>query len=112
MKGSIFRLSFRAALAAAVAGCFVALTAQAQTQERGLSVKPGEKVGALPGSEKRWALIIGIDGYEDPQINRLEAASNDAKEIASALISDGGMASEIVKQIQAAGDTAASQPRK
>ena len=90
MTGSIFRLSFPAALAAAVIGCFVAVIAQAQTQERGLSVKPGEKVGALPGSEKRWALIIGIDGYEDPQINRLEAASNDAKELAAALISNGG----------------------
>lgn len=82
--------SFRAALAVAVVGCFLALTAQAQTDERGLSVKPSEKVGALPGSEKRWALIIGIDGYEDPQINRLEAASNDAKQLAAALISYGG----------------------
>lgn len=61
MKGSLFRPSFGAARAAAVVGCFLALTARAQTDERGLRVKPGEKVGALPGSEKRWALIIGID---------------------------------------------------
>ena len=82
--------SFRAARTAAVVGCFLALTAQAQTDERSLSVKPGEKVAALPGSEKRWALIIGVDGYEDHQINKLEAASNDAKELAAALISHGG----------------------
>src|SRR5258706_15600232 len=91
MTGSIFRLSFPAALAAAAIGCFVALTAQAQTQERGLTVKPAEKVGALPGSEKRGALIIGIDGYEDPQINRLEAATNEAKELPAALNSKGGV---------------------
>lgn len=90
MKGSIFWPSFLAVRAAAVVGCFLALTAQAQTDERGLSVKPGAKVWALPGSEKRWALIIGIDAYDDPQINRLEAASNDAKELAAALISHGG----------------------
>ena len=90
MKGSRFRPSFGAPCAAAVVGCFLALTPQAQTDPRGLTVKPGEKVGALPGSEKRWALIIGIDTYEDPQINRLEAASNDAKELAAVLISHGG----------------------
>jgi caspase domain-containing protein len=90
MKGTTLRRSFRAALAVAVIGCFLALTAEAQTDERGLSVKPLEKVGALPGSEKRWALIIGIDAYDDPQINKLEAASNDAKELAAALISHGG----------------------
>ncbi|MFY9607710.1 MAG: caspase family protein [Blastocatellia bacterium] len=66
------------------------LIAHAQTDERGLYVKPAEKVSALPGSEKRWALIIGIDGYEDPQISGLVAASNDAKQLAAALISHGG----------------------
>ncbi len=90
MNGRVFWPSFRAARAAAVIGCFLALTAQAQTDERGLSVKPGQKIGVLPGSEKRWALIVGIDGYEDPQINKLEAASNDAKELGAALISYGG----------------------
>ena len=90
MKRSILWPTFRAALAAAVIGCFLALTAQAQKDERGLSIRPGEKIAALPGSEKRWALIIGIDGYEDPQINKLEAASNDANALAAALISHGG----------------------
>lgn len=81
---------FRTALATAVVSCVLVLIAQAQTDERGLHVKPAEKVSALPGSDKRWALVIGIDGYEDPQINGLEAASNDAKELAAALISHGG----------------------
>ncbi|HSB10335.1 MAG TPA: caspase family protein [Blastocatellia bacterium] len=90
MKGNRFWPGFRAASTAAVIGCVLAMTAQAQTDERSLTVKPSEKIAALPGSEKRWALIIGIDAYEDPQINRLQAASNDAKELASALISHGG----------------------
>jgi uncharacterized caspase-like protein len=81
---------FRTALATAIVSCVLVLIAQAQTDERGLHVKPAEKVSALPGSEKRWALVIGIDGYEDPQINGLEAAANDAKELAAALISHGG----------------------
>lgn len=94
MKGRRFFPSFRAACATAVVCCCLlvlsVLIAPAQTDERGLHVKPAEKVSALPGSEKRWALIIGINGYEDPQINALEAASNDAKELAAALISHGG----------------------
>lgn len=112
MKGSIFRLSFRGALAAAVVGCFVALTAQAQTQERGLSVKPTEKVGALPGSEKRWALIIGIDRYDDPQINRLEAASNDAKELAAVLISHGGFPRDQVKILTSSDGSPQNRPSR
>jgi hypothetical protein len=96
MKGSILRPTFCTPRVVAFVGCLLALTALAQTDQRGLHVKPSETVSALPGSEKRWALIIGIDGYEDPQINKLEAASNDAKELAAALISYGGFAREQV----------------
>ncbi len=93
MRRNKFFPSFRAGCATAVVGGLLVLPvliAQAQTDERGLHAKPAEKVSALPGSEKRWALIIGINGYEDPQINGLEAASNDAKELAATLISHGG----------------------
>jgi hypothetical protein len=96
MKGITLRRTFRSKRAVVVVGCFLALTAQAQTDERGLRVKPLEKVSALPAPEKRWALIIGIDAYEDPQINRLEAASNDAKLLAAALISYGAFPREQV----------------
>lgn len=90
MKGSRFSQGFRAACATAVASLLPVLIAQAQTDQRGLHVKPAEKISVLPGSEKRWALVIGIDGYEDTQINALEAASNDAKQLAAVLISHGG----------------------
>ncbi|HSE38764.1 MAG TPA: caspase family protein [Blastocatellia bacterium] len=96
MKGSILRLISCAAGLIVVAGCLLAVVAHAQTDERSLHVKSPENVSSLPGSEKRWALIIGIDGYEEPQINRLEAASNDAKELAAVLISHGGFSREQV----------------
>jgi len=43
-------------------------------------------VEVLPTSSKRFALVIGVDEYEDSQINRLEGAGNDAKAIVEALV--------------------------
>jgi uncharacterized caspase-like protein len=103
-----FLQSFRAAHVTAVVSCLLVLPiliAQSQTDERGLHVKPGERVSALPGSEKRWALIIGINGYEDPQISGLEAASNDAKELAEVLISHGGFRRDQVIVLASDGPT-------
>jgi hypothetical protein len=42
-------------------------------------------VGTWPVSSKRFALIIGVDSYQDPEISNLSGASNDAKAIADAL---------------------------
>lgn len=42
-------------------------------------------VRTLPISAKRFALIIGVDQYEDTQVNKLEGASRDAKTLADAL---------------------------
>jgi formylglycine-generating enzyme required for sulfatase activity len=42
-------------------------------------------VAQWPAKPKRFALIIGVDEYEDSQIGRLEGASNDAKSLAEAL---------------------------
>src|ERR1700740_733432 len=93
MKVRRLSTNFYRAIAAFAVSCLLVLPvgiAHAQTDGRGLHLKPAEQVSALPGAEKRWALIIGIDAYEDPQINGLEAASNDANALASALISHGG----------------------
>jgi hypothetical protein len=38
-----------------------------------------------PDKSKRFALVIGVDEYEDPQINKLEGAGNDARALAAAL---------------------------
>lgn len=44
------------------------------------------QVTALPVSAKRWALVIGVDKYIDPQISPLKGSDNDAQMIANALV--------------------------
>ena len=45
-----------------------------------------DQVKALPVSAKRWALVIGVDKYVDPQISPLKGSDNDARMIADALV--------------------------
>lgn len=56
----------------------------ARAQGRGL-----EQVGpvdTLPASAKRFALVVGVDAYDDTQITTLGGAANDARAISDALI--------------------------
>jgi len=46
----------------------------------------GNQINALPVSAKRWALVIGVDKYQDPQISPLKGSDNDARLIADALV--------------------------
>jgi uncharacterized caspase-like protein/Flp pilus assembly protein TadD len=46
----------------------------------------GNQITALPVSAKRWALVIGVDKYTDPQISPLKGSDNDARLIANALV--------------------------
>ncbi len=66
----------------------------AQTDQRRVQVQPS--VSTLPGNAKRYALIVGVDEYQDSQINRLGGASNDAKALADALVKYAGFPSENV----------------
>jgi photosystem II stability/assembly factor-like uncharacterized protein len=43
-----------------------------------------QKISKLPPSEERWALVIGISKYDDPELNPLYG-QNDAKKIAADL---------------------------
>jgi len=45
-----------------------------------------DQVTSLPVSAKRWALVIGVDKYIDPQISPLKGSDNDARQIADALM--------------------------
>ena len=45
-----------------------------------------DQVTSLPVSAKRWALVIGVDKYQDPQISPLKGSDNDARLIADALV--------------------------
>src|SRR5215510_1286355 len=66
----------------------------AQTQTQATSTQTSttagtlqtNKIKTLPVSSKRWALVIGVDKYIDPQISPLKGSDNDARMIADALV--------------------------
>jgi len=45
-----------------------------------------DQIKTLPVGPKRWALVIGVDKYIDPQISPLKGSDNDARLIADALV--------------------------
>lgn len=47
-------------------------------------------VKSLPSQNKRWALLIGVDRYEDSNISSLKGAANDARSLNQALVNYGG----------------------
>jgi hypothetical protein len=49
-----------------------------------------DDVKALPSLNKRWALLIGVDRYEDSNISSLKGAANDARSLNQALVNYGG----------------------
>jgi len=70
------------------------LQVKAQRQEnRDLRV---QEVKELPAKWKRFALIIGVDEYQDEQISRLSGATNDAKALAGALVRYAGFPADQV----------------
>ena len=73
-----------------------AIPSQVQSQTVDRAIKLGDAVKTLPGSTKRYALLIGVDQYADTQITTLGGASNDAKTLANALIQYAGFPSEQV----------------
>lgn len=70
-------------------GCLdsLALSPEAQTDERRIEVLRAKTLGQWPNSTKRFALVIGVDNYQDTQISSLNGASNDAKAFADAQVS-------------------------
>lgn len=60
--------------------------AQTQSQPSTTAAPQADQVTALPVSAKRWALVIGVDKYVDPQISPLKGSDNDARMIADALV--------------------------
>ena len=63
-----------------------------KSAERGLTHP--ESVDALPAHIKRWALLIGIDQYEDSNITPLRGAANDAHSLRETLIKHAGFPSD------------------
>jgi tetratricopeptide (TPR) repeat protein len=58
-------------------------TASTQTSS---SPSQTNQVTTFPVGPKRWALVIGVDKYLDPQISPLKGSDNDARMIADALV--------------------------
>ena len=54
--------------------------AQDQSQIRERTLTRAGSVSSLPPQNKRWAILIGVDRYEDSNISPLKGAANDANE--------------------------------
>lgn len=81
-----------------VALCISSLMSDVIAQEiepRALTVQQGS-VTAWPRKSKRFAIVVGVDEYQDKQITRLDGGSNDAKMLSDALIEFGGFPPEHV----------------
>ncbi|HZE72146.1 MAG TPA: caspase family protein [Pyrinomonadaceae bacterium] len=66
---------------------------QAVAEARQISIEPQK---TLPAKAKRWALVVGVDKYIDPQITGLRGAANDARTLADALVRYAGFPSDQV----------------
>ena len=53
-------------------------------------------IKALPNQNKRWALLIGVDRYEDSNIGALKGAANDANSLKDALVNYAGFPADQV----------------
>lgn len=62
----------------------------AQTGARDVRLTSSSPVTQLPERSKRYALIVGVDRYQDPQVTPLVGAGNDARSLRTALIRYGG----------------------
>ena len=57
-------------------------------QDRNVAaIEKAEGAGHVQG--KRWAIVVGVNDYDDPRVNDLKFAVNDAKLVADALTSSG-----------------------
>jgi hypothetical protein len=55
-----------------------------------------EPLKTLPSKGKRWALVVGVDKYADPQVSPLRGAANDARILAETLVRYAGFPSDQV----------------
>lgn len=98
MKSIRLTKNFRLALkAVALLGLIATLSAHlveaqsqsAQQPSNRLITHPGI-VKVLPSQNKRWALLIGVDRYEDSNIGALKGAANDANSLKDVLVNYAG----------------------
>jgi len=68
-------------------------SAEPQADSRQIQLEPQK---ALPAKAKRWALVVGVDKYVDPQISQLRGAANDARTLSEALVRYAGFPADQV----------------
>src|SRR5215213_8528919 len=66
------------------------IAAQDQSQVRERILTRADSVSSLPSQKNRWALLIGVDKYEDSNISPLSGAANDANSLREVLIKYAG----------------------
>jgi hypothetical protein len=84
------RLALRAVallgLIATLSAHLVQAQSQSAQQPANRLITHPEPITALPSQNKRWALLIGVDRYEDSNIGPLRGAANDANSLKEVLI--------------------------
>jgi hypothetical protein len=86
---------FKCALIGALVLFTASPTSWAQQAESRQLEHP-EPVKSWPSKAKRWALVMGVDQYTDPQISALKGAANDARNLADALVRYAGFPADQV----------------
>jgi formylglycine-generating enzyme required for sulfatase activity len=66
---------------------------------------------SLPSEDKRWALLIGVDRYEDRQLGGLDGASNDARSLAKLLVERSGFRQDHIV-VLASGEAETRRPTR
>src|SRR5882762_3207376 len=67
-------------------GAFAQGRTSASTPPQSRQLQQIEPVKNWPSKAKRWALVIGVDKYRDPQISPLKGSDNDAHALVDALV--------------------------
>lgn len=83
----------------------------AQTRTRDVRVTSSDAATQLPDRSKRYALVVGVDRYQDPQVTPLVGAGNDARSLRTALIRYGGFPEDHVILLTS-DQPASSQPTR
>ena len=83
MKATVARLTIVAALAAVLVMC----TSTHATVKDVTAIRKAEGAGHVSG--KRWAIVMGVNNYDDARVRDLEFAANDARLMAAALEQSG-----------------------
>ena len=77
--------------------------AQEPVGSSGRELTHPQYVDTLPANAKRWALLIGVDQYEDSNITPLRGAANDAQSLKDALVKYAGFPPEQVVVLSTSG---------